>query len=214
MTNLPLLRRIASAGRPVLLSSGMSSFGELDDAVREIPGPKAIFQCSSRYPCPPAAWGLNVIAELRARYGCPVGLSDHSATVHAGVAATALGAELLEVHVVFDRRCFGPDASASLTVDELAELARGARLVHEALRHPVDKDRAADELSAMKGLFEKSVVLLRDAPAGHRVARSDIGFKKPGTGLPARSFERVVGRRLRRPVAADTPLTEEDLDVA
>lgn len=213
ITNLPLLRRLAATGRPILLSSGMSSWAELDAAVEAVPGPRAIFQCTSKYPCPPREIGLNVLGELRARYGCPVGLSDHSATVHAGIAAVALGADLLEVHAVFDRRCFGPDTAASLTIDEIAELVRGARLVHEARIHPVDKDEAARRLDETKRLFEKSVVLLFDAPVGHLLTRSDLAFKKPGTGIPAREHERVLGRRLKSAVLANTPLTEEDLDV-
>ncbi len=210
VTNVPLLERVRATGRPVLLSSGLSTWAELDAAFAVFPGPKAVLQCTSRYPCPPEAVGLGSLAALRDRYRCPVGLSDHSATVHAGVAAVALGAALVEVHVVFDRRCFGPDTASSVTVDELAELGRGMRFVHAA-RGARDKDESAASLEDMKRRFEKSVVLERDRPAGHRLGREDLGFKKPGTGIPARRYPELIGRRLARAVGADVPLTEEDL---
>lgn len=211
VTNHPLIDRVAATGRPVLLSSGMSTWAELDAALARVPGAKAVFQCTSRYPCPPEALGLDLLGPLRARYRCPVGLSDHSATVAAGLGAVSLGAELLEVHVVFDRRCFGPDTASSLTVDELAELVRGAGFLHRALARRSDKDACAEELAEMKALFEKSVVLREARPRGHPLTLDDLALKKPGTGIPARERDRVVGRRLARDVGADVPLTEEDL---
>jgi N-acetylneuraminate synthase len=215
VTNTPMLSRMAAMGRPVILSSGMSSWAELDEAVRVVraaPAPLAVMQCTTAYPCPPERTGLNVIGELAARYGCPVGLSDHSATIFAGLAAVSLGACLIEVHVAFSRACFGPDTSSSLTPDELRELVRGARFVDAALAHPVDKDRAAGELTGLKQMFGKSVVAARDLPAGHRLGAGDLALKKPGTGIPAARLDQVVGRRLRAPVTIDVPLTESDLE--
>lgn len=110
VSNLPLLERMARTQKPVLLSSGLSSWAELDAAVRTVQtagAPVAVLQCTTAYPCPPERWGLNVITELRDRYACPVGLSDHSAAIHAGLAAVALGADLLEVHVTFSATASG-----------------------------------------------------------------------------------------------------------
>ncbi len=211
LTNLPMLDRMAATGRPVLLSGGMSTWDEMDTAVarvRAAGGDVGVFQCSSYYPCPPDKVGLNVIGELRERYGCPVGLSDHSGAVWAGVAATALGIDLLEVHAVFHRGCFGPDTPSSVTVDELAELVRGVRFVQTARRNPVDKDAVAVEMATMKRTFQKSVVAARDLPAGTVLSDADLAFKKPGTGIPAGRATELVGRPLKAAIARDEQFEE------
>jgi N-acetylneuraminate synthase len=215
VTNLPLVERLARTRRPVLLSSGLSTLEELDRAaetVREAGAPLGVFQCTSTYPCPPEAVGLNLLAELKERYDCPVGLSDHSGGVYAGLGAVALGADLLEVHVVFSRECFGPDVSSSVTTMELADLVRGVRFLETALASPMDKNVLDPERLRLKTIFEKSVVAVRDLAAGHRLSADDLALKKPGTGLPAARFDEAVGRRLARAVRADTPLDEADLE--
>jgi N,N'-diacetyllegionaminate synthase len=215
VSNLPMLERIAATKKPVLLSSGLSSWTELDttiDLLRGLGSPVAVFQTTTAYPCPPEQLGLNVIAQLRERYGCPVGLSDHSATTSAGLAAVALGANLLEVHVAFSRECFGPDVSSSVTTEELKQLVTGIRFIERALAHPVDKDRMASELGELKLLFGKSIVLRQPLPAGHALVAEDLAFKKPGTGIPAAHRDRILGRRLRSAVDMDVPLREDDLE--
>jgi N-acetylneuraminate synthase len=214
-SNLPMIARMAATKRPLILSSGLSSFGELDRAVsaaRAHGSPVAVLQCTTAYPCPPESLGLNVMGEIRQRYACPTGLSDHSGTLFAGLGAAALGADLIEVHVTFSRRAFGPDVPASITVEELAELVRGVRFLGAALRSPVDKDAMSDRLSGLRQVFGKSVVAARDLPPGHRLARADLALKKPGSGIPASRVDEIAGRRLRYGVAADTLLREEDLD--
>jgi N-acetylneuraminate synthase len=215
VSNPPLLAKMARTGKPVILSSGLSDWDELDAAVncvRENGAPVAVLQCSTAYPCPPEKLGINVIAELRRRYGCHAGLSDHSGTIYAGLAAATLGAKLIEVHVAFSRECFGPDVIASITTPELKQLVEGVRFIERALAAPVDKRAMAEELGELRKVFGKSVVAARDLNAGDRMAAEDIAFKKPGTGIPAARFNDVINRRLRRPVAADTPLSEDDFD--
>lgn len=214
-TNLPMLDRMAATGKPVILSSGLSSWSDLDAAVEVVRArgaPAAVLQCTTAYPCPPESVGLNVLHEIRRRYGCPTGLSDHSGTIYAGLGAAALGADLLELHVTFSRRAFGPDVPASVTIEELSELVRGVRFLGTALRNPVDKDAMAGRLADLRKVFGKSVVAARALPEGHRLARGDLALKKPGTGIPAVRLGALEGRRLRRPVPADTLLSEEDLD--
>jgi N-acetylneuraminate synthase len=214
VSNLPMLERMARTGKPVLLSSGMSPWSDLDEAVAcviRLGAPVAVYQCTTAYPCPPEKIGLNLLPELRERYGCPVGLSDHSGTIFAGLAAITMGADLLEVHVTFSRECFGPDVPASVTTAELRQLVEGARFIERALSSPVDKAAMATELTELRRLFGKSVVALRDLPAGHHLTEADLGLKKPGTGIPAGRLDRVLNRTLKRAVAADTLLSEEDL---
>jgi N,N'-diacetyllegionaminate synthase len=213
--NSPLLRRMAETKKPVILSSGMSSWAELDRAVETVKAggsPFALMQCTSEYPCPPEKVGLNVLEDLRARYRAPVGLSDHSGTPFSGLAAAALGANLLEMHIVFSRRCFGPDTPASLTVEELSELVRGVRFIERALANPIDKDAEALRFSELRRIFGRSIVAARALPQGHVLEASDIALKKPAGGLGPSEFDRVVGMRLKRALAADTPISEGDLE--
>ena len=215
VTNLPMLKRMAETGRPVLVSSGMADWAELDRAVecvRQAGAPVAVLQCTTAYPCPPEKVGLNVIGELAERYRCPVGLSDHSGTIYASLAAAALGVNLLEVHVVLSRECFGPDVKASVTTSELAQLVEGVRFIERALGHPLDKQQTAAEMAPLKAMFGKSVVAARDLPRGHLLEAGDLALKKPGTGIPAARAGELVGRRLTCRVTADTMLAEEYLD--
>ncbi len=212
--NLELVGACGATGRPVLLSSGMSPLAELDAAVEQLRAsgaPFAVLQCASSYPCPPEDVGLDQLGALRERYGVEVGLSDHSGTIFASLAAVALGARVLEVHVTLSREAFGPDVASSVTTSELAQLTEGARFVATALAHPVDKDAAAAARADLRTVFTRSLVAATDLPAGHDLAAADLVAKKPGGGLPPDARDRLVGRRLRRPLAADRPIHEDDL---
>ncbi len=201
--------------RPILLSTGMSPLSEIDEAVRRVQDhhlPLAVLQCTTAYPCPPEKLGLNLIAAFRERWGCAVGLSDHSGTIYPGLAAVTLGAEVLEVHVTLSREAFGPDVPASLTTAELRQLAEGVRFLERALAHPVDKDGMAGEMEPLRRMFTKSVVARDDLPAGTVLTAEHLTAKKPGGGIPAARMAEVVGRRLTRAVLADEPLRVEDLE--
>ena len=214
VTNAPMLERVAATKLPVLLSTGMSRWAEIDAAVQHVRGagaPLALLQCTSAYPTVPDQVGLNVIGELRERYGCPVGLSDHSGTIWPSIAAVALGARLLEVHVTLSREMFGPDVPASVTTAELRQLVEGARFVEAALGAPVDKDPMSATLEPMRALFQKSVVARRDLAAGTVLAEADLTVKKPGGGLEPERLTALPGRTLVRAVRQDEPLSDEDL---
>lgn len=215
LLNLPLIEYMAEGGEPMILSSGMASWAHLDAAVeviRSLGVPFATLQCTSTYPCPPEAVGLNVLSEMRQRYMCPVGLSDHSGSIYSPLAAVSLGASIVETHVVFSRHCYGPDASSSITVDELATLTEGARFIASALSSPVDKDAMAESMSEMRAIFGKSIVTAHALPARHALETRDIAFKKPGSGLPPNYAPHILGRVLRRSLPADAQLREEDLE--
>ena len=212
--NAPLLRMMASFGDPVILSSGMSDWQELDAAVRLIQGnenPLAVLQCTSAYPCPPEKVGLNVIDVLRTRYGHPVGLSDHSGNIYAGLAAVALGAEVLEVHVALSKEMFGPDVPASITTAELRQLVDGTRQIERMLGE-VDKGEAASDLRELRKIFTKSVVASTDIAAGTTLTAEHLKLKKPGTGLPASRIPDLVGRKANRPIKMDEMVLMKSLD--
>jgi N,N'-diacetyllegionaminate synthase len=210
-----LLDRIGPLGKPVLLSSGMSDVAALDRAVERVRRhgcPVAVMQCSSTYPTPPEKVGLNLLAEFRARYACPVGLSDHSGGIYAGLAAATLGADILEVHVTMSRAMFGPDVVASVTNQEFAALIEGIRFVERAVQRPVDKNAAATEMDALRHIFTKSLFASQNLPAGTILAPSHLVPRKPGTGIPVEQIEQVTGRRLAKAVKAGEMLQRDDLE--
>jgi N,N'-diacetyllegionaminate synthase len=210
VTNLELVRAMAASGKPVLLSSGMSSWTELDAAVAAAGPHVTVLQCTSSYPTPPDRVGLNLLAQLRQRYGVPVGFSDHTVGLAAPLAAVALGAVAVEKHFTLSRELYGPDASLAAEPDELAALARGVREIERMLASPVDKDDLRD-LAAMKAVFEKSVVAAVDIEPGTIVTREMLAAKKPGSGIPARRLPELVGRRARARISADALVDEADL---
>lgn len=215
VSNIPLLEVIAQTGKPVLLSSGMSSWAELDDAVNTIlryHGSITLLQCTSEYPCPYEDVGLNVMLEMRERYRLPVGLSDHTLTPFACLAAVTLGASVIEKHLTFSRLMYGSDARNSMEPGPFAEMVQGVRAVEKMLASPTDKDQAQERLRDMKQIFEKSVVTLVDIPAGSVITKEMLGVKKPGSGIPAARLHEVVGRKVRGDVSRDALLAEEDLE--
>lgn len=213
--HLALIEACARTGRPVLLSTGMSDWFEIDAAVDRLrlvdSVPFAVLQCASSYPAPFEEVGLDVLDVLRDRYQCPVGLSDHSGTIFPALASAALGADIIEVHVTLSREAFGPDVTSSLTTDELATVVEGCGAITTMLSHPVDKDAAASGRSDLRRLFTRSLVARRDLPAGHVVTADDLVAKKPSGGFPPGALDEIVGRRLTRPVVADQRLAAEDL---
>jgi N-acetylneuraminate synthase len=216
VTNLPLLEAIARTGKPVLLSSGMSSWAELDEAVQSIVQQHTnmtVLQCTSEYPCPYEHVGLHILREMSQRYSLPVGLSDHTLSNYAAFAAVTLGAAVIEKHFTFSRLMYGSDARHSLEPADFTDLVQGVRAIETMLAAWVDKDNTAP-FATMKETFEKSIVALVDIPAGARITDTMVGMKKPGTGLPARRLKEVLGKQARRDIPADTLIREEDITSA
>jgi len=214
VNNLLLLEKITNTGKPVIISSGMSSFEELDHTVSFLKNKNtdfSILQCTTAYPTKPEQFGFNVIGELKQRYQVPIGFSDHSATLAAGIAAVASGAEILEFHVVFDREMFGPDAKASLTMKETKELSEAVRQVYAAISHPIDKNNNAT-FSELKAIFEKSLSINKNLSKGHEITFGDLEAKKPkGYGISAAAFQDVIGKTLKHDKLQWDFLNEADL---
>lgn len=213
--NGQLLDRVARTGMPVLLSSGMSSLVELDSAVerlRRAGVDVSVMQCTTAYPCPPERVGLNMIPALRERYGCPVGLSDHSGTIYPALAAATVGIDVLEIHVTMSRAAFGPDVPASVTLDELRQVVDGIRFIEKMRAAPVDKDAIAAEMQPLREIFTRSIVARGALAAGTVLQAEHLALKKPGTGISGARLPEMVGRRLRHAVAADQLLKEDDLE--
>jgi len=200
VNNFLLLEKIAKTGKEIILSSGMSSFKELDEAVeflRLYDNEISILQCSTQYPTPPENTGLNVLIEMKTKYDFPIGFSDHSGTIFPSIAAAALGAEMLEVHTVFDKQMFGPDSTSSLTIDSLKQLVEGVRFVERSLLATVDKNDTSQYLEVKK-IFEKSLAVNKYLPVGSTLTFDDLEAKKPiGYGISSKKYKEVIGRKLK-----------------
>jgi N,N'-diacetyllegionaminate synthase len=205
VTNVPLLRHVAAKGRPVLLSTGMCTLDEVGAAVAELRAagdpPLAILHCVSAYPAPVEDTNLRALDTLRARFGVPVGLSDHSLGIEIALAAVARGAAVLEKHLTLDTALPGPDHRASLAPAEFAGLVRGVRAIEVALGDGAKRPMPS-ELDT-RAVARRSLVAARSLPAGHRLGREDVAVKRPGTGISPAELPAVLGRRLARSVAAD-----------
>ncbi len=214
VTNLLLLEKITRTGKPIIISSGMSSFAELDETINFLKSKNAkfsILQCTTAYPTLPEQFGLNVIKELKERYQVPIGFSDHSAKISTGIAAVALGAEILEFHLVFHRDLFGPDAMASLTLEETKQLVESVNDIKLATQNPINKN-SNDAFNELKSIFEKSLAINKDIPAGHIITFEDLESKKPkGFGIAAQNFKAVIGRNLKSNKSKWDFLNEDDL---
>ena len=199
--NIELLDELIKIGKPILLSSGMSDYDELDKVVSKIKlanVPFAIFQCTTSYPCSPEDIGYNVINELINKYNCPVGLSDHSGFIYPSLAAVTLGAKLVEVHTVFSKQSFGPDTKSSVTLSELKNLVDGIRFIEQGLEAKVDKGNAAKNRQDTKQLFSRSAFYTGELASGKVLERCDFAMKKPGGGLSYEEALALVGKTLNK----------------
>lgn len=214
VNNFVLLEKIALTKKPVIISSGMSSYLELDNTIAFLKSRNvhfSILQCTTAYPTQPKEFGLNVIQELKNRYQVSIGFSDHSSSTEACIAATALGAEILEFHVVFDKEMFGPDAKASLTMEETTQLVKAVNNIEIALQNPVEKSDNS-KFDGLKSIFEKSLAVNKDLKKGHILSFSDLETKKPkGFGILASEYEKVIGKKINKDLNQWDFLNDVDL---
>jgi N,N'-diacetyllegionaminate synthase len=215
VNNFLLLEKIAATGKPVIVSSGMSSFAELDETVAFLKEKQvnfSILQCTTSYPTAPAQYGLNVIQELKDRYDVPVGYSDHSADIGTCIAATALGAEILEFHAVFNHTDFGPDATSSIEIKDIPVMVKSVRNITLSRKHPIDKSNNS-QYAELKRIFEKSLSVNKDLPKGHILTFEDLEAKKPkGFGIDASQFQTIIGKPINKELKKWDFLTESDIE--
>ena len=210
--DLPLIRRAARSGRPLIISTGMTSPGEIAEAVQAGRGagaPVALLHCISAYPARYADANLRMIPRLGEDYGCIAGLSDHTPGTSAAVAAVALGACLIEKHVTLARADGGPDAAFSLEPDELARLVTDCRNAWDALG-AADYRRGEEE--AVNRQFRRSLYVVRPVGKGAEITPQDVRSIRPGFGLEPKRLDEVLGRRARRDLARGEPLALDMLD--
>ena len=213
ITNLPFLEHLAGKGRPLILSTGMSTLGEVEEAVHVLKAAGAtqltLLHCVTEYPAPYAEVNLRAMQTMKFAFGLPVGYSDHTTGIEVAIAAVALGAEVIEKHFTLDRSLPGPDHAASLEPFELHQMVTAIRHVEAALGTGI-KAPAPCELSNIS-VARKSVVAARSFPTGHQLAAGDLDVKRPGNGLAPKLLPTLIGRTLRVDVAKDEIISWDHL---
>ena len=214
VTNHPFVGHLAAKGKPVLMSTGMSTLAEVAEAVQVVrengDPPLALFHCVTSYPAAASDCNLRAIAAMQAAFGVPVGWSDHTEGIQVSLGAVAAGAKLLEKHFTVDRQLPGPDHLASLEPGELAALVRAVRQVDSALGDGVKRPMPSELANA--AVARRSLHATRPLPAGHVLKAADLIALRPGTGLPPALRDRIVGRSLRVAVERGEMLGERHLD--
>lgn len=213
LVDLELIAAAAAVGLPLILSCGMASYGEIDDALdaaaRAGAAQVALLRCASLYPAPPQIMNLRAMSTMRAAFGVPVGLSDHTTGIAVALGARGMGMELLEKHFTLDRTMAGPDHPFALEPDELRALVTGVRAIEQALGSGQLEGPSALEDQEMYRLARRSLIAARDIPAGTVIAREHLTVKRPGYGIAPKDMERVVGRTARVDIEADDIVTWE-----
>lgn len=207
-TDLPLIRKVASTGKPMIISTGMATVGELDETVRAAreAGCRSLvlLKCTSTYPSLPVNSNILTIPHLRAMFGCEVGLSDHTKGIGVSVASVALGAAVIEKHFTLSRADGGVDSAFSLEPDELAALVAESEYGWQALGHVAYGPTEAEKGSIK---FRRSLYIVENVKAGEKLTEKNLRRIRPGLGLAPAYYEEVLGRKVRCDVAKGTPLT-------
>lgn len=212
ITNLPLLRHMASKRLPVILSTGMATLGEIEDAIRVfeedgIPRSQiTVLHCNTEYPTPMEDVNLPVMASIRAAFGVEVGYSDHTMGIELPIAAVALGATVIEKHLTLDRSLPGPDHRASLEPDEFTEMVRAIRNIEQAMSGDGIKRPSPSE-ARNRPIARKSIVAARTIATGEPFTTENLGTKRPGTGISPMRWDEVIGKRAARAFKADELIT-------
>ncbi len=203
--NYPLLENIAKKGKPVILSTGMSSLSDIEEAIKifykENNKNIILLHCTSNYPCPFNEVNLKAMQTLAAAFKLPVGYSDHTLGIEVPIAAVAMGAKVIEKHFTLDKKLLGPDHKASLEPNELKEMIKAIRNIEIALGDGIKRPNKG-ETEIMK-VARKSLIATKDIKSGEIIKESDITIKKPGTGILPKFKEIVIGMKLINDIRQD-----------
>jgi N-acetylneuraminate synthase len=206
--HLPLIRKVAATGKPMIISTGMATLGEMDDAVRAARGAGckqlALLKCTSTYPATPENSNVVTIPHLRALFGCEVGLSDHTMGLGAAVAAIAYGATVIEKHFTLRRADGGVDSSFSLEPEEMHSLVVETERAWQSLGRVTYGPSEAEKKSLV---FRRSIYIAEDLKAGDILTARNLRCVRPGLGLPPKHYDLLLGRRVNRDVRKGTPMS-------
>lgn len=215
VNNFPLLEKMCATGKPLLLSTGMSTTEDIAHQVSFLEArnaPYGLFQCTSKYPTSLDSIGVNVMQDMHKNFSCPVGLSDHSGQIYPGLYAIANGAHLFEAHICFNKLQFGPDTSSSLTPGDFKIIVDARDAFFEMRHNPVDKTSVDENLKTMQKLFYKSVSVRHFLPKGSVLTPDVLTTKKPGVGVLASEIEYFYNKTLNRDFYPTELLSKEDVN--
>lgn len=208
VVDLPLLKKVASTRKPVIMSTGMASLGEIERAVKTLrengAGEITLLKCTSAYPAPPEEVNLVTIPNLAQTFGCDAGLSDHTLGSAVAVAAVALGAKIVEKHFTLSRADGGPDSSFSMEPDEFRQMVLDIRTVEKAIGHI---SYQLTEKEKESRVFRRSLFVTRDMKKGEIFTRENIRSIRPGYGLAPGFMENILGKSCKADIARGTPVT-------
>ena len=211
ITNLPYLRHVGGFGKPVILSTGMATLGEIEAALEalETAGtPRkqiTALHCNTEYPTPMQDVNLRAMCSIRDAFGVAVGYSDHTAGIEVPIAAVALGATVIEKHLTLDKNLPGPDHKASLNPDEFAAMVCAIRNIEQAMGDGIKRPTPSEIKN--KPIARKSLVAAKPIQAGERFTAENVTTKRPGTGISPMRWDDVIGRVASRDIAADEMIT-------
>jgi N,N'-diacetyllegionaminate synthase len=211
LVDLPLLQYMGKYGRPIIMSTGMATMGEIEEALgaARVGGASefCLLQCASLYPAPPSTMNLRSVRTLKAAFGIPVGLSDHTLGIHVAPAAVALGANLVEKHFTIDHTLPGPDHSFAVEPQDLTTLVRHIRDIEDALGDGIKRGPTIEEAQEMYAKARRSVVAACAIPAGTRITREMLTVKRPGFGVKPKFIDALVGRTAAMDIDEDEVIT-------
>jgi pseudaminic acid synthase len=208
IVDFPLLRKMAQTGKPIIMSTGMASLAEIDEAVQVVRkaggGPLALLKCVSAYPAPAEEMNLRTIPHLAETFGVPAGLSDHTMSLAVPVAAVALGACIIEKHLTLSRALPGPDSAFSLEPDEFKAMVEAVRTAEKSLGEVSYEVTAQQKANRA---FRRSLFIVQDMKCGEVFTAENVKSIRPGNGLHTRYLEEIIGRTVKKDIAKGTPLS-------
>jgi pseudaminic acid synthase len=211
IVDIPLLRKVGATHKPVILSTGMATFEEIEEAISTLQQAGCpditLLKCTSAYPASPKNMNLATILDMRQRFECRVGLSDHTIGTEASIAAVALGATVIEKHFILDQSMGGPDAHFSCEPEAFRKLVDSARIVKKAIGHPFYGCTLEEEKSKA---FRRSLFVIKDIKKGELFTHDHVRSIRPGYGLPPKFLDVIIGRPATRDLSRGTPLQESD----
>ena len=212
-----LLKRAIDTGKPIILSTGLSTMDDIDKqvkVVKEAGNHLLLMECTTEYPSKPEEIPIKLIEHYQNRYNCPIGISDHSATIYPSLAAVALGARAVEVNVTMSREMFGPDVKASLTTGELKQIVDGTKFISKMLEAQENKIELSDDKKVLRTMFSKSIYAKRDLRAGEILNEDSVGVKKPfcSESIVVEDYSKVLGKRIVADIDKDTVIKWENIE--
>lgn len=212
--NDQLLNRAIKTGKPILLSTGLSTYTDIDNQVKRVRmngNEVLLFQCVTAYPSKAEMIDINLVKDFQERYKCKVGISDHSATIYPALAATTLGANAIEVHVTMSPYMFGPDVKASVDIEQLKQIVEGSSFISTMNNVKTDMSIRLSEREELKKMFSKSLFAVMDLPEGTVITEEMFQAKKPNIGIDSKDISDILGKKIKRKIGKNEPIRWEDI---